>query len=70
MRCERGCVMDPDPRLGLQLAFFIEVIPPRNRSFSDALGCCVVSWASLQEREDLVALDADFIFWSNTSTSR
>jgi hypothetical protein len=38
MRCERGCVTDPGPRLGLQLDFFIQVIPPRNRSFSDAPG--------------------------------
>jgi hypothetical protein len=38
MRCERGCVTDPGLRLGLQLDFFIDVIPPRNRSTSEALG--------------------------------
>ena len=45
MRCERGCVTDPGPRLGLQLDFFMKLYLPEgvkpsssNRSTSDALG--------------------------------
>ena len=71
MRCERGCVTDPGPRLGLQLDFFIGLYLPETDHFQVRWACCFVNWASLQEwEEDLIALDTDFIFWSNTSTSR
>ena len=71
MRCERGCATDPGPRLGLQLDFFIGFYLPEIDQLQMRWACGVLSWASLQEwKEDLIALYADFIFWSNTSTSR
>ena len=61
---------DPGPRLGLQLDFFIDLYLPEIDHFRCA-GLVVLSVGPpYKSEEDLIALDTDFIFWSNTSTSR
>jgi hypothetical protein len=74
MCCERRCVTEPRSRPGLQLDIFIDILLPQrwvktpfsNGSSSDVLDLICGQLGHLIEREeDLVALDAGFIYLIN-----